>query len=100
VFSWDAAKAARNLEKHGVGFEEAATVFQDAAALDWPAKLVRWRALVCRNPFQETWQSGRGRTLLVVYTIRRLKRDKETIRIISARQASRRERKAYAGQSH
>jgi uncharacterized DUF497 family protein len=33
----------------------------------------------------------------VVYTIRRLKNEKETIRIISARQATRRERQAYAG---
>jgi uncharacterized DUF497 family protein len=35
VFSWDAAKALRNREKHGVTFEEAATVFADPQALDW-----------------------------------------------------------------
>jgi uncharacterized DUF497 family protein len=38
------------------------------------------------------------RILLVVYTIRRTADGKQEIRIISARQASRRERKAYAGQ--
>ena len=35
--------------------------------------------------------------LLLVYTIRRMKDGKETIRIISARQASRKERAAYSG---
>jgi uncharacterized protein len=35
VFSWDARKAARNLLKHGVSFDEAATVFADPMALDW-----------------------------------------------------------------
>jgi len=38
-----------------------------------------------------------GPVLLVIYTLRRLGNDIETIRIISARQASRREREAYAG---
>ena len=35
MFSWDPAKATRNSEKHGVSFDEAATVFGDANALDW-----------------------------------------------------------------
>jgi len=39
-----------------------------------------------------------GRVLLVIYMIRRTSDGKETIRIISARQASREERKAHAGQ--
>jgi len=34
VFSWDTRKALRNLEKHGVSFEEAATVFADPDALE------------------------------------------------------------------
>jgi uncharacterized DUF497 family protein len=38
-----------------------------------------------------------GRVLIIVYTFRRLKSGTETIRIISARQASRKERKAYTG---
>jgi len=38
-----------------------------------------------------------GRILFVVYMIRRLKNEKETIRIVSARQATRKERQAYAG---
>jgi len=41
--------------------------------------------------------SAAGRILIVVYTPRRMKNGKEIIRIISARQATRKERKAYAG---
>jgi len=36
VFEWDAGKAAANRTKHGVSFEEAATVFGDPDALDGP----------------------------------------------------------------
>jgi len=35
-FEWDARKAAANLRKHGVSFEEAATVFGDPLALNMP----------------------------------------------------------------
>jgi len=35
VFSWDARKALANLKKHGVSFEEAATVFADPNGLDY-----------------------------------------------------------------
>ena len=35
MFSWDAAKAITNFEKHGISFEEAATVFSDPEGLDW-----------------------------------------------------------------
>ncbi|MDP1768723.1 MAG: BrnT family toxin [Nitrospirota bacterium] len=46
---------------------------------------------------QRIGRSLSGRILFVVYTIRRRDHEKETIRIISARQASRKERQAYAG---
>ena len=93
MFSWDARKALQNYEKHGVPFEEAATVFADTEGLDWedlehPEPERRWKRLGL---------STRTRVLLVVYTLRRLKNGTETIRIISARQASKKERKAYAG---
>jgi uncharacterized protein len=35
MFSWDAAKALKNYEKHGISFEEATTVFSDPHALGW-----------------------------------------------------------------
>jgi uncharacterized DUF497 family protein len=80
MFSWDERKALRN--------------FADPDGLDWEdleheLDEPRWKRLAL---------SAEGRILLVVYTLRRLKNDAETIRIISARQASRKERRAYAGQ--
>jgi len=93
VFSWDARKALSNLKKHGVSFEEAATVFSDPEALDWDDP----------EHSESEWRSKRlgtsitGRILMVAYTPRRLKDGKESIRIISARQATPKERQAYSG---
>jgi uncharacterized DUF497 family protein len=93
VFSWDARKAASNVKKPGVPFEEAATVFGDPEALDWDDfEHSDSEQRSVRLGFSTT-----GRILFVVYTVQRLKYDKETIRIICARQATRKERKASAG---
>lgn len=91
MFTWDVAKAIVNFEKHGVSFEEAATVFGDANGLDWddPAHSDQ------EHRFKRLGQSVSERLLLVVYTVRGVKYEKETFRIISARPASRRERQAY-----
>lgn len=91
MFSWDAQKAITNFEKYGVSFEEAATIFSDAEGLDWED---------LAHTSHETRYKRLGtfidrKVLLVVYTVRRSKDGKETIRIISARQASHKERKAY-----
>ena len=94
MFTWDVGKAIANYEKHGVPFEEAVTVFSDPDALDWDDL----EHSDHEKRFKRLGQTTAGRVLLVVYTERRLANDKETIRIISARQASRKERKAYAGQ--
>ena len=91
MFMWDIPKAIANFEKHGVPFEEAATVFGDANGLD--GEDAEHSTHEPRR--QRIGQSVTGRTLFVVYTIRRTGDEKETIRIISARQASRREREAY-----
>jgi uncharacterized protein len=93
VFSWDARKALSNLKKHGVSFEEAATVFSDAEALDWDDP----EHSEFERRSKRLGSSLSGRILIVAYTLRRLKNGKETIRIISARQATRKERKAYSG---
>jgi uncharacterized protein len=94
VFSWDTAKAIQNRRKHGVSFAEAATVFADPDALDWEDT----EHSAIERRFKRLGKSVAERVLLQVYTIRRTKDGKETIRIISARQASRKERQAYAGQ--
>ncbi|MBX9661309.1 MAG: BrnT family toxin [Nitrospiraceae bacterium] len=95
MFAWDSKKAIANFEKHGVPFEEASTIFVDANGLDG------------EDPTHSAHEQRRrrigrslsGRILFVVYTIRRRNHEKETIRIISARQASRKERQAYTGRA-
>jgi len=91
MFSWDPQKAILNFQKHGVPFEEAATVFADPDALEWddPAHSQREVRL------KRIGVSITGRVVLVVYTLRRGRDGKETVRIIGARQASRKERQAY-----
>jgi uncharacterized DUF497 family protein len=90
VFEWDARKAGANLAKHGVAFEEAATVFGDPDALDGPD--IRHSSDEAR--FLRLGRSMLGRVLIVAYTLR-TSGHVEAIRIISARRASRRERQAY-----
>lgn len=93
MFTWDIKKAQSNYEKHSVPFEEAVTVFLDPDGLDWEDAA---HSTVERRR-KRLGVSKAGRTLMVVYTVRRKQDGKETIRIISARHASRRERKAYSG---
>ena len=91
MFEWDGRKAAVNRAKHGVSFEEAATVFADPDALDGPD--LGHSAVESR--FLRLGGAVTGRVLIVAYTVRR-REDGESIRIISARRASRKERAAYA----
>jgi uncharacterized protein len=93
VFSWDARKAVRNRKKHGIPFEEAATIFADPNGLDW--KDLEHAETV--PPWKRLALLAEGHILMVVYPLRRLRNGVETIRIISARQASPKEREAYAG---
>ena len=84
TFEWDGAKAANNRRKHGVSFEEAATVFLDAHAqiFDDP------RSGTSETRYLLVGLSAARRTLIVV-NVERGKR----LRIISAREATRRERR-------
>ncbi len=83
-FTWSDKKAARNIAKHGVSFDEAATVFADPLAMVVEDVLHVGRALMIG-------QSNRHRVLLAVYT----ELDDETVRIISARRATSHERRNY-----
>ena len=84
-FEWDDAKAKANVRKHGVTFEEAMTVFLDELAVPFEeGEHPDWLVLV--------GESRLGRTVLVVFTERVAR---GTIRIISARRATKRERRAY-----
>ncbi len=94
MFEWDTRKAVANHTKHGTSFEEAATVFADPQALD--GQDLRHSREEPR--FLRLGRAATGRVLIVAYTVRR-QHDGESIRIISARQASRRERLAYTAAS-
>lgn len=85
-FEWDAAKAAANLAKHGVSFEEASTVFADPLALSRPDP----RHSRDEPRFAILGLSAGGRLLAAFFT----ERGPRT-RIISARAATRRERGTY-----
>lgn len=85
-FTWDPGKAAANLHKHGVAFEDASTVFRNPLATVLPDPThseQEQRSLILGH-------SARGRLLLIVFT-----ETEERIRIISARDASARERREY-----
>lgn len=86
IFEWDARKAKSNLAKHGVSFGEAATVLGDPSSLTItdPAHSQE------EERFISLGKSEAGRLLVVVFTERG-----DSMRIISARRASRRERLTY-----
>jgi uncharacterized protein len=83
-FTWDPRKASVNLRRHGVSFEEAASVFADPLALAVDDAVEPGRTLLIGL-------SDRRRVLLSVYT----EIDDDTIRIISARRATSHERRHY-----
>jgi uncharacterized protein len=85
-FECNESKAARNLTKHGVSFEEAKTVFDDPFYVDFydpDHSEDEERYLI-------VGESNRGRLLIVSYTERR-----DSIRIINAREVTRIEREVY-----
>jgi uncharacterized DUF497 family protein len=86
-FSWDPRKAAGNLRKHGVSFEEAVTAFGDPLSLT--IRDAEHSGLEDR--FVLLGLSANSSLLVVVHA----ERGDDDIRIISARLASRRERTQY-----
>ncbi len=85
-FEWNFEKAKENLKKHRVSFEEAATVFADLLSMSFPDpdhSHGESRYLLIGRSFA-------GNILVVAHTERGSK-----IRIISARKATRKERKSY-----
>jgi uncharacterized protein len=85
-FEWDSAKAAANHRKHRVSFEEAASAFVDPLSMTIPDpdhSVGEVRLLLLGR-------SDAGRLLVVAHTERG-----DNIRVISARTASRHERKTY-----
>ena len=86
MVQWDAAKAAENLEKHGIDFADAATALDDELAITVPADYPH------EQRFASVAMDALGRVLVVVYTWRG-----DDARLISARKATRSERRQYEG---
>jgi hypothetical protein len=85
-FEWDQSKAASNLKKHGVSFEEAKTVFDNPLAVifdDEAHSVDEQREIIIGH-------SRQNRLLLIAFTER-----SGNVRIISARPATRNEREDY-----
>ena len=89
-FEWDPAKAASNLRKHRVSFDEAVTVFADNLLLSMQDD---------EHDFEQRWislgRSSEEQLLVVVHTYRELDDNATTVRIISVRPATPRERRRY-----
>ncbi len=86
-FEWNTKKAAANLKKHGVGFEEAKTVFGDFLARIFDDE---------QHSFEEkrngiVGHSIKNRLLIISFT----ERENDTLRIISARETTSKERRKY-----
>jgi uncharacterized protein len=90
-FEWVPKKASSNMIKHGVTFDEAATIFKDSKAIsifdpDHSEDEERWLTLGI---------SDKGKLLVVVHTFREEGDDSVIIRIISGRKATKKELKTY-----
>ena len=84
-FDWDDKKAETNLTKHGVPFQEAASVFDDPLSVTFPDpdhSLVEERLIIIGH-------SHRGRLLFVSHT------EGSEVRVISAREVTRQEKRVY-----
>ena len=82
---WDTSKAAPNLRKHGVDFADAATALDDEQAITIQDDLSAYE-----DRYNTLGMDSLGRLLVVVYSWR-----DDTVRLISARQATAREWRQY-----
>ena len=89
-FEWDRAKAEANRRKHGIPFEAAVAVFDDPNQISEPDRV--------EDGEQRWWTIGlvEGFVLLFVAHTWREAEEVEIVRIISARRATKAERKRYA----
>jgi len=84
-FQWDPGKAQSNLEKHNVDFADAVGVFEDEWALT-----IQEQDVHGEQRFVTLGMDFLGRLLVVVYTYQ-----DDDIRLISARRATKRQRRIY-----
>jgi hypothetical protein len=85
-FEWDSEKARLNLKKHGMSFNEASTIFNDPLSVTFPDPDHSYG----EERYVIIGLSSANRILVVPYTDRA-----DCVRIISAREATRNERRFY-----
>lgn len=91
-FVWDKVKGELNKRKHGISFELTKRVFEDPCLVSWMDNRFddyqeeRWVTLGCIDGLM---------IIVVIHTFRSNDDGEETIRIISARKATKKEREAY-----
>jgi uncharacterized DUF497 family protein len=93
-FEWDVVKARANIIKHGVSFEEASTVFKDSSALSL------YDSEHSRNyedRFITIGITSSGRVLVVVHSFCELSNEDSVVRIISSREATKKEKDCDIG---
>lgn len=90
-FEWDSAKAFSNQRKHGISFDLAATVFRDPLMVSIPDQE--------HSESEERWitlgQAVNDKLLVVVHTYHEISTNAATVRIISARPATKHEQRQY-----
>ena len=86
-FEWDSDKAGKNVEKHHVSFEEAATVFDEPMFITF----IDDEHSIDEERYITIGLSSRGRLLMLAHADR-----EDHIRIISARRATKKEEQFYA----
>jgi len=91
-FEWDTGKAGENLNKHGVSFEEAKSVFFDENAIEF------------YDDEHSEWEDrflllGLSKDLNLLLVCHCFRESESVIRIISARKATKKESKHYKGES-
>ena len=90
-FEWDPTKAASNRRKHGISFDLAASVFRDPLMLSIPDEE--------HSEIEERWltlgQAENGMLLVVIHTYQEIGTHSATVRIISARPATKHEQRQY-----
>jgi uncharacterized protein len=90
-FEWDPTKAASNRHKHGISFDLAASVFHDPLMLSIPDEEY--------NEIEERWltlgRSENEKLLVVIHTYQEISSNAASVRIISARPATKHEQRQY-----
>jgi len=91
IFDWDPKKAALNRQKHGVGFERAATMFLDPRAVSIPDEE--------HGEEEDRWVTigldASGNLIVVVHTFEEVDAVRCKIRLISARKTTKKEGRQY-----